>query len=143
MTPLERIALCILLDLLPSIDNFVYNAELIRSELLLTADAVVAVAALIIGPSALPDDVDDWVLEWDELYAVGGVAAAAAVADVNPYRLTSIAIIESVSETMKMATSYTRMDRFCTANVLVVMLNFPFEKPLYNFAFSLMMVRSF
>jgi hypothetical protein len=69
--------------------------------------------------------VDDWVLDWDELYAaVGGVAAA----DVNPYRLTNIAaIIESVSKTMKMATSYTRMDRFCTANVLVVMLNFPFE----------------
>lgn len=65
------------------------------------------------------------VLEWDELCAVGGVAAAAA--DVNSYRLTNIAIIESVPKPMKMATSYTRMDKFCTANVLVVMLNFPFE----------------
>lgn len=46
LTPLERIALCIL-DLLPSIDNFVYNAELIRSELLLTGDDAVAGAALI------------------------------------------------------------------------------------------------
>lgn len=64
------------------------------------------------------------VLDWDELYAVGGVAAAA---DVNSYRLTNIAIIESVPKPMKMATSYTRMDKFCTANVLVVMLNFPFE----------------
>lgn len=80
------------------------------------------------------------VRDWDELYAVGGVAPAAA--DVNSYRLTNIAIIESVSRTMKMATSYSRMDKFCTANVLVVMLNFPFESRCINFAFCLM-VHSF